>query len=235
MTALVRKARPVTAIAGVREKILSLPTHPARSYEDFDLNRLVVFVISSLDQMDVPATLENIAVAAHRLFPKRFALVGYPQFPDAVRVSRALLQLRPKYRNWATGKTRIGWSLNETGTAQARAVARALSASSSEPHELTDDDTAPEKDVRGDRTFGQDAELARIRRTALFAKYHANWNGAAVLEVFDVLNAYTHTPAAQLNKKLRELKSAAAEAGDDETLEFLKKLRTQFAAVFERQ
>jgi hypothetical protein len=223
-----------TSERGIREQILRLATQPAASYEAFDLNRLVVYVIAVLDEMDAPATLENITVAAHRLFPKRFAMVGYPQFPDAVRVNRALLQLRPKYRNWATGRTRIGWSLNDNGAAQAEAVRRVLLPGGTADRPLTKEDTLPERDVRGNRTLGADSELERVRRSALFEKYRAGWEGAAVLEVFDVLNAYTHTPPTHLNKKLRELKGAAADAGDDEMLDFLRKLPKQFAAVFER-
>jgi hypothetical protein len=41
--------------------------------------------------------------------------VGWPEYPDAFRTNRSLLQGQPKYRNWLTGSASKGFSLNERG------------------------------------------------------------------------------------------------------------------------
>src|SRR4051812_31232242 len=97
------------------EAILSLPNYPEESYDSIDLNRLTVFTIAFLRKRNFATSIEHIAVADFRMFPKRFAMIGFPEFPDISRVNRALLQLRPKYRNWATGNARLGWTLMRPG------------------------------------------------------------------------------------------------------------------------
>lgn len=45
----------------------------------------------------VPFTLENIAVAVFKRFPKDMAMAGYPQYPDTMKVSRRLYStLKPQ-------------------------------------------------------------------------------------------------------------------------------------------
>lgn len=46
-------------------------------------------------------------------------MVGWPEYPDAFRTNRSLLQGQPKYRNWLTGAASTGFSLNDRGLQRA--------------------------------------------------------------------------------------------------------------------
>src|SRR3989454_11226835 len=105
---------------------MDLKPYPLDQYGNIDLNRLTVFTIYLLNKRDIPTTLENIGVANFRMFPRRFAMVGFPDYPDVTRVNRALLQLRPKYRNWAMGNAKLGWHLTVAGEEEAKALLRKL-------------------------------------------------------------------------------------------------------------
>lgn len=213
--------------------MMSLKPFPATQYAELDLNRLTVFTIDLLNELSVPTTLENIAVANFRMFPKRFAMVGFPDYPDIARVNRALLQLRPKYRNWAVGKTKLGWQLTPAGREESRALRRKLGKSPGDV-KIAPADVEPEASGKNKRTIYPEETVARLRESNLFSKYRDHWRGVEPLEVFDVLEAYTHTPAAALRHKLRLLRSTASAAGSADIVEFLNALEQRFAMIFNK-
>lgn len=215
-----------------REVILGLSAYDTSAYESIDLNRLTVFSISLLRDRDLPTSIENIAVANLRQFPRRFAMVGYPQFPDTSRVSRSLLQLRPKYRNWATGTARSGWVLTQAGEAEAKAVAALLEQAEMNGHVLPRSETRPVTEAAAKRSIDFAAEIRRVRATGLFRKSRVDWNDAANIEAFDVLGAYTHTPSRALRRRLRELKQIAVDADDEELGEFLRQVGKRYSSLF---
>jgi len=55
------------------------------------------------------------------------------------------------------------------------------------------------------------------------------------LEVYDVLEAYTHTPPDALRHRLKRMRNAATSAGDQEVVTFLDELGRRFALMFERR
>jgi hypothetical protein len=232
----------ITVNSGVRpdeplspkERILQLTAYPPSAYRNIDLNRLTLFTIQLLDSTNVPATLEHISVANFRLFPVRFAMVGFKEYPDVSRVNRALLQLRPKYRNWATGNATAGWALTPAGVIEAKRVAGRLASVGAE----TDDDEPnlePEDAGIAKRTVDAGEDIARIRRSSLFSKYQQGWTGAGTLEVFDVLEAYSHTPPETLRRKLGRLRATAVQVGDHEMDDFLKELGDRYTNLFQRR
>src|SRR5437870_2173982 len=96
------------------------------NYEAIDLTGLAAFTLHWLQDRHLPTTFENIVVAAFKMFPAKFSLEGFPNYPDAARVGRTLLQLAPKYRNWARGSVQKGFILTESGLQKAKAVQQAL-------------------------------------------------------------------------------------------------------------
>jgi hypothetical protein len=217
-----------------KETLLRLPSVPASIYSEIDLNRLTVYSIFRLKQLDVPCTIENIAVANYKMFPRRFAMVGFPEYPDISRVNRALLQLRPKYRNWATGNTRLGWALTASGVAEAQAIANQITARrDSDKGEKMDALEAEPAGVMG-RTIHAEGVLKRIHESTLFAKWKDDWREVSALEVFDVLDAYTHTPTSVLRSKTRELRRVAHDQGAKDIVQFLDAVIERFPTLFNK-
>src|SRR5712671_4689523 len=90
------------------------------SYAEIPLAILNAYSLYWLHKWELRRTIEAIAVLNWRLFPKRFSMVGFSQFPDAFRTNRSLLQGQPKYRNLLTGSAGQGFSLNARGMEVAR-------------------------------------------------------------------------------------------------------------------
>jgi hypothetical protein len=199
---------------------------PPERYQKLDLSGLIAFTIRWLLDHDVPTTFENIVVSAFRMFPEKFAMVGFAEYPDAARVNRSLLQLGPKYRNWARGSVQKGFVLTESGAAKVSEVAATLE----KPYER--DAPKPEPRARP-RTADTEGELRRIASSVLFRKWaDGHLADATVLDLLDMLGAYAYTPPRALRKRIAELRASAAHLGKDELSEFLAQVRRVFATTF---
>ena len=62
----------------VREKgdLLKLSSFPTPAYEQYPLTSLTAYCVFWLQQWNITTSLENLAVASHRMFPAKFAMVG---------------------------------------------------------------------------------------------------------------------------------------------------------------
>jgi hypothetical protein len=96
-----------------KETITTLVAVEHDKYQAVDLDRLVVYSMIKLAELGVELSLENIIVGAFRLFPKKFSLVGYMEYPDATRVEKALWRCKGKNRLWIGGKTTHGYVLTD--------------------------------------------------------------------------------------------------------------------------
>src|SRR5438046_2087385 len=100
-----QRARPSDA-----RDLLRVDPKDKQLYEpfEFSLPHLTSYSISWLASWKLPTTYENISVLNAKLFPTEFALAGFPEFPDAMRTNRTLLQMKPKYRRFAASDPRKG-------------------------------------------------------------------------------------------------------------------------------
>jgi hypothetical protein len=199
------------------EAILDLQPVAVSRYEAVDLNRLAVFAVGWLTDEAYPPRFENIVAVLFRLFPGKFSLAGY-DLPDANRVNRALLQLGPKYRNWARGSTKVGYALTPDGEVVLRDVRRRL--------ESGDVSRATHGAPSGRYTWDPSTDLTELRETSAFRRFVAD--GASTLSLDDVwnaLNAFAYTPRDALRSRLVALKRVAGDAQDQEVGQFVDAMR----------
>ncbi len=200
--------------------------YPGPFYSSIDLNRLASFTIHWLQEHRVPMTFENIVVAAFRMFPTKFALEGYAEYPDAARINRALLQLQPKYRNWARGSVQKGFVLTESGLAEVQRVNDILNAEKAPQLEVKRRQVKP-------RTMDLTRDLGTIVDSTLFLKWRENKLAeATALELLDMLQAFAYTPARALKERIATLENAALQVGRDDIVSFLKDVRRRFDQQF---
>jgi hypothetical protein len=196
--------------------------YPEHLYEDVALAALATFAISRLRDLNIPNTFENVVVALHRLFPAKFSLVGFEQYPDAASVGRTLLQLGPKYRNWARGSVQKGFVLTDKGNTKALDVARILSGTQlAEP--TVRRPTRP-------RTMDLSKDIKAIEDSALYRQWKSgSIEHASSLDLCDLLDAYAYTPARVLKGRLKMLETIATELERPDILDFLAEVRKEFS------
>ena len=203
----------MTQVVG-SEALAELTSYPRQRYENIDLDRLTAYGVHVLDSLGVRPTFEYVVVALFRLFPDKFALVGFPQFPDAARVNRALLHCLPKYRNYLSGRAQSGYRLTNSGLGAAEETQKLLEADSFPEAGKRQRATAPRsiadnfmRDVRSSEAFDAflKGDLTKIGR----------------YELLRVLHAGTETEFEVLSRRMRELKRYAEQVESTDVARFL--------------
>jgi len=59
--------------------------------------------------------LDKITVVAFRLFPKKFHLIGFPEYPDGLTIYTCLWLHNTKTKRWLTGSVQSGFKITEKG------------------------------------------------------------------------------------------------------------------------
>lgn len=208
----------------IRGRLSTIESYPVDSYDGIDLNRLALFAIGWLRDERIPPTFENLVVVVFRMFPAKFALHGF-DFPDANRVNRTLLQLGPKYRNWARGSYRTGYALTPLGEVTLK-EARRLIESPGEMQPLR-------RRVRpGGYTWDPTADVVELRDTDAFRRFAAAGPQALNNEdVWNALHAFSYTPVDAVRNRLITLRDFASQASDPEAVAFVDALRERFETM----
>jgi len=196
------------------------------AYSSIDNNRLAVYAIKTLQLKRIPVTQEAVTVALFLSFPEKFSLIGFEQFPDAERVHRTLLQLGPKWRNWATGNTHTGYSLNENGERVFIQVDQALRNPSRLARGLR------LKTPKRPRTRDLNREVKEIEETALFKEYlDGKRENFTEFAIWELLKSYPYAPKEALRDRFETMLECARLADRKDIIEFLKWVRTEFAKI----
>ncbi len=209
------------------EHIETLIPFDVSLYSDMDLAGLSAFAIHWLQERHIPTTFENIVVTAFKMFPAKFALEGWEQYPDAARINRSLLQLLPKYRNWARGSVQKGYLLTESGVEKVSNIREALETGKSTVRNST------RQRQPLPRTRDLSSELETLERSTLYTKWkEGTLDQGTSLELLDMLGAYAYTPSRALRERITLLHNAASQLGREDIVEFLKSVRRSFDQQF---
>ncbi len=86
-----------------------------KDYLPVDKDRLILYVIHYLESRKIEATFDKITITAFKLFPKKFSLVGFPEYPDAKTVNDCVFLHCVKTKNWVSGNAQTGYKITERG------------------------------------------------------------------------------------------------------------------------
>jgi hypothetical protein len=203
----------------------------------FSLTHLTAYALHWLTVWEIPTLYENVCVLCARLFPTQFSLKGFPQIPDANRVNRSLLQMRPKYRGFATSDPRRGVFLTGKGQEAANRVIAAFG-----PPTLGGRQVEPAFTSTGfqtgkgkDRTRNPARIIAECRQKLLFRRFkEGRFEDTDTVHFLGLVSLYDHSPTSEIKKKLRQLHADALAVGDDEFLSFLDQVGERFAPYLNR-
>lgn len=216
--------------------ILKVEAKAPDSYRRFSLVHLTAYSVYWLTQWDIRTNYENIYVLNAQLFPSLFTLPGFPEYPDATVTNRAILQMRPKYRGFATSNPQKGVFLTDKGLQEVAKVIEALGSPSIEGQGLPGTSFKQELDARArGRTHDPGQTVADCKRKLLYRRYkEGRFEETEPVHLLGLVSLYDHTPPSELRKKLKDLREDAKAISDNEFLRFLADVTHKFSSYVNR-
>jgi len=221
-----------------KKRLLDLKPFHVAQYKNFALTSLLAYCAYCLQEWKLAGSKENLTVVAFRMFPTKFSMIDWPEYPDKERVNRTLLQMRPKYRNLATSVTDKGVYLNSNGLREATALAAKLGGPSSSRHdekEISAEDTRAERGGRPRSIHSEDL-ITNLKKSRLFQLYAAGkFIETEAIHLIGMLGVYDHTPSVEKKAQLKLRIDAATDLNDKEIIEFLYQVKKRFWNYLNRE
>jgi hypothetical protein len=193
------------------------------AYEQIGYDDLITYVVYRLVAEQKETTFENIVAEAFTLFPKRFSLRGYPQWPDSAVINKSWLRCRTD-KKLIVGSVKDGFKLTQRGLEVAEKVASQLK---SETNTLTSLRLKSELRTRAGRllrAIEQNPSYKQFTSTGSIEQISKN-------DIADVLLTLPDTPVKRLRSNLEQFKDAARLYQRDDILKFLEKLAAKLGAT----
>lgn len=202
-------------VTGKDKKCLASLKADTRDYSAISLDPLLIYVMGEMEKKNIRLSEPNIAVAAWKIFPKdKFALFGYPEYPDSNRAHTGIWHLIHVKKRWIIG-TGNEYVITEKG--------RKLI---DDTEMLLDNNTNKRKSYS--KTRRQNKLITEIQKTTAFMKYE---KGEEITK-FDLLDLLQCTLDSS-EGVLRENFDALCIIADDseEITKFLKIVRNNFGEI----
>lgn len=211
---------------GYKKFLHSLEEFPEKQYKKMDLDRLAIYSMALLSENNIPLYFDYIVIALFKLFPKKFSLVNFEEYPDSDRVEKILLHLKPRDRNWATGNVREGYCLTETGKEIVKQAKDLLRFPDKQKHQIF----VP---IIKTRTATPEKEIEDIRLSELYKEWkRGDIKKIGEYDIWACLHAVSYAPKALLKRHINNLKQAAEEIKDKKVIEFLQWVENKYKNIF---
>ncbi len=209
----------------IKKSIEELKPFDPVSYENLDLDRLSAFASMTLEELKVPLYFDYMAVALFKLFPKKFSMASFSEYPDTNRISKSLRRLvDPKRKNWATGNLENGFFLTEVGKEIGRQTRDLLN----HPNQQREAKTTAKRS-RGRSPMD---DVLEIKKTGLFLKWQNGNREVTEYEILSFLKAVPYTPKYVLADYIKQLRQSVSSSTDNEAKEFLVWVEIRFETIF---
>lgn len=85
------------------------------NYEKIGLDQLLIYCVKKIIDRGEVCTFETLVYECFSLFPKKFSLAHYPNWPDSARVEKSWRRCRSD-KGWLSGRAKEGLRITEAGT-----------------------------------------------------------------------------------------------------------------------
>ena len=166
-------------------------------------------------------TFEDIVAEAFRLFPKRFSLRGYPNWPDSAVVNKSWLRSRTD-KKYIAGSVRDGFRLTQRGLKVAERVEQQLGQSP----------TKGARRIKSELRTRSGRLLRSIEESQSFSEFKriGQLEGMTEDDLADLLLAMPDTPARMLVSNLEQFRDAAILYDRHDVQKFLDAVQRRFSA-----
>jgi hypothetical protein len=184
-------------------------------YNHIDNDRLVLYVVNCLEKSNLEPTFEKVVVAAFKLFPKRFSLLGFPEYPDAKTVYYPIMHCSYIKKGWLSGNMQSAFHLTSKGKDILQDVEEVLSG------EILSKKIFPELPHRKERHF-----IDLLGSSLAFQKYSTgNADDISEMEIRIMLRTRTDTPSEVLKQNLEKYLEYVRVADQPKLVEFLEYIK----------
>ncbi|MBW2321488.1 MAG: hypothetical protein JRF31_11770 [Deltaproteobacteria bacterium] len=201
-----------------KEKIEKLKPFDFNRYENVDLDHLAVYAISQLEKIGADLSFENGVVAIFKLFPKKFSLLGFPSYPDSLRVYTCLWRCTTdKKKLWLGGKVRQGFIITNRSRIFITEAEKLLC------------ETSPKKMKATSQTRRKELLIAELEQSPVYSKYmRGQRESISEAELCYLLQGTLDSSRQVLRENLALLKKFATELERENIIKFLCWLEDHF-------
>lgn len=187
-----------------------------RDYLSLDKDRLVLFAVNFLESRKIEPTFDKIVVATFRLFPKKFSLIGFPEYPDGRTIYYCTYNHCTLTKKWLLGNVQSAFEITERGRYFLDETEKMLEGKIKPARSY---DIVPR---RKEATF-----VAELKRTNAFRKYASDRKEEITrFEIYEALKAPQNKKELAL-AHLERYSDYANRIGDFQTIEFLEFVQTK--------
>lgn len=86
-----------------------------KDYSEINKDELVLFTVNLLEENNIEPTQDKITAAAYKLFPQKFSLIGFPEYPDSLSVYYSVYHHDTKTKEWLIGNPKSGYKASDKG------------------------------------------------------------------------------------------------------------------------
>jgi hypothetical protein len=179
------------------------------------LDPLIVYAVKRIQDLGEECTFERLVYESFSLFPKKFAFLRYPQWPDATRINKSWLRCRTD-KGWIVGSVQEGFRLTPAGCQVAGEVERIL-------YSVGTHDAKAKKQPEHRSRSREESALRHIRESDYFKRWAEHQTNFTISwpEFLSLLNTTLETPRRILRQNLHFYRQVAAQLGDSEVLAFI--------------
>lgn len=198
----------------------------SKLYSDISLDDLVTYCVYLVYTEKKEATFEDIVIKCFKLFPDKFSLVGYSQYPDSARVNKSWLRCRTDFK-YISGSVKTGFSVTSKGLFLVEQVQKKLKRPLSEIKEY--------KRTKSKTRTKEEEGLKEIKQSELFQRYNKEGDGIDISkwEFCDVLFCTLESSPKALRGNLDLLKGYAYKLKRTQVSNFLSCLENKFCDLLE--
>lgn len=217
----------MTGIKRYREK--SQP-FPEDTYLNSRLSDLVLYAVFSLETKGIEATFPKLVVESYRLFPKKFHLQGYPEYPDANRVRTEMQRMEGKLPSsdpkLVMGSMKTSYKITDAGFKKLKEIQVKLASGDKDRREI-------DKKF-SDRRQKMGKVLLELEKHPLYQRYLQKGQVIDVPESLlrDLLFATMETSHESLREKIKTLKEYCDALDKKDLNDFLEFCSMKHKGIF---
>jgi len=189
-------------------------------YKSVSLTKLIILAISRIAENGEEGAYERVVKECFTLFPKRFSLQRYPEWPDGARIKIEILRCRDN--GWVTGNEKAGFQITSFGKRVAGEVLKELREGT-----VKKPGTGPTRD-RGDTI------IRHLKESEPFKRFRQNKENFSLSEgeLRRLLVTTFETPPRVLKQNLNYCFDICEQYKKNELFEFLKECEKQKELLF---